>query len=65
MRAGWNAKKLSSSLDRRNDLLAKPLGKAPKNGHKQGTGKFLTPSLYFDTPRNYDPMEKDRSKFEN
>ena len=31
----------------------------------QGTGKFVTPSLYFDTPRNYDPMEKDRSKFEN
>ena len=31
----------------------------------QVTSKFVTPSLYFDTPRNYDPMEKDRSKLEN
>lgn len=31
----------------------------------QGTGKFVIPSQYFDTPRNYDPMEKDKSKLED
>lgn len=65
MKAGCNARKVSSSSDGRNDLLAKALGKVPKNGHMQGTGKFVTPFLYFDTPLNYDPMEKDRLKLED
>ena len=57
--------KMSSSSDGRNDLLAKTLRKTPKNGSIQGTGKFVTPFLYFDTSRSCDPMEKDRLKLED
>ncbi|KAK9211823.1 hypothetical protein WN943_001201 [Citrus x changshan-huyou] len=56
---------MSSSSDGRNDLLAKTLRKTPKNGSIQGTGKFVTPFLYFDTSRSCDPMEKDRLKLED
>ncbi|KAK9208794.1 hypothetical protein WN944_001154 [Citrus x changshan-huyou] len=56
---------MSSSSDGRNDLLAKTSGKTPKNGHIQGTRKFVTPFLYFDTSRSCDPMENDRLKLED
>ena len=31
----------------------------------QGTGKFVTLFLYFDTSRSCDPMEKDRLKLDD
>ena len=37
----------------------------PRNGHIQGVGQFVTRTFYFDTPRNYDIMEKDILKLED
>ena len=54
-----NKWKLRSS-GKKNDILAQSLGKAPKCGHMQGVGKFVTPSMYFQTFQR--PTNKDRER---
>lgn len=36
----------------------------PKNDYMQGIGKFVSPSIYFDTPRNIDRLENVQVVFE-
>ncbi|GAY53699.1 hypothetical protein CUMW_151080, partial [Citrus unshiu] len=54
------AKKGKMQSSGKNDILAQSLGKAPKCGHMQGVGKFVTSSLYFQTCQS--PADRDRQK---
>ena len=54
------AKKGKMRSSGKNDILAQSLGKAPKCGHMQGVGKFVTPSLYFQTCQR--PADRDRQR---
>lgn len=51
-------KKGSLKLEGGNDILGQSLGRKPTPNHFQGVGKFVTPSMYYNTPWNY--KERDR-----
>ena len=54
------AKKGKMRPSEKNDILTQSLGKAPKCGHIQGMGKFVTMSLYFQTCQR--PADRDRQR---
>ncbi|KAK9218206.1 hypothetical protein WN943_006843 [Citrus x changshan-huyou] len=54
------AKKREFKADARNDILASSIGKPATSGHMQGVGKFISPKMYFDTPKNLFQMRQER-----
>ena len=54
------AKKEKMWSSRKNDILAQSLGKAPRRGHMQGVGKFVTSSMYFQTFQR--PADRERER---
>ncbi|KAK9218211.1 hypothetical protein WN943_006848 [Citrus x changshan-huyou] len=54
------AKKGEFKANARNDILASSIGKLATSGHMQDVGKFISPKMYFDTPKNSFQMRQER-----
>ena len=53
-------KKGEFKADARNEILARSIERTATSGHIQGVGKFISPKMYFDTPKNSFQMRQER-----